>query len=56
VPLEEKKRRSRELRGLSEALSRRHRAAKLGTAEAVLVDVGARADELYSDGLLCTAA
>ena len=38
VPPEEKKRRSRELRGLSEALSRRHRAAKLGTAEEVLVD------------------
>ena len=34
----EKKRRSRELRGLSEALGRRHRAAKLGTTEDVLVD------------------
>jgi threonylcarbamoyladenosine tRNA methylthiotransferase MtaB len=38
VPPEEKKRRSRELRGLSEALGRRHRAAKLGTEEQVLVD------------------
>jgi threonylcarbamoyladenosine tRNA methylthiotransferase MtaB len=38
VPPEEKKRRSRELRGLSEALGRRHRAAKLGGAEEVLVD------------------
>jgi threonylcarbamoyladenosine tRNA methylthiotransferase MtaB len=38
VPAEEKKRRSRELRGLSEALSRRHRAAKLGATEEVLVD------------------
>ena len=38
VPPEEKKRRSRELRGLSEALGRRHRAAKLGTTEEVLVD------------------
>jgi threonylcarbamoyladenosine tRNA methylthiotransferase MtaB len=38
VPPEEKKRRSRELRGLSEALGRQHRAAKLGTAEEVLVD------------------
>jgi len=38
VPPAEKKRRSRELRGLSEALSRRHRAAKLGTLEEVLVD------------------
>jgi len=38
VPPVEKKRRSRELRGLSEALSRRHRAAKLGTVEEVLVD------------------
>jgi threonylcarbamoyladenosine tRNA methylthiotransferase MtaB len=35
---EEKKRRSRELRGLSEVLSRHHRAAKLGRAEEVLVD------------------
>ena len=34
----EKKRRSRELRGLSEALGRRHRAGKLGGAEEVLVD------------------
>jgi threonylcarbamoyladenosine tRNA methylthiotransferase MtaB len=38
VPPAEKKRRSRELRGLSEALSRRHRAEKLGTVEDVLVD------------------
>ena len=38
VPPEEKKRRSRELRGLSEALGRRHRAAKLGTTAEVLVD------------------
>ena len=38
VPPEEKKRRSRELRGLSEALGRRHRAGKLGAAEQVLVD------------------
>ena len=38
VPPEEKKRRSRELRGLSEALGRRHRAAKLGATEDVLVD------------------
>ncbi len=35
---EEKKRRSRVLRGLSEARSRRHRAAKLRTIEPVLVD------------------
>jgi threonylcarbamoyladenosine tRNA methylthiotransferase MtaB len=38
VPPEEKKRRSRELRGLSEALGRRHRAAQLGTSADVLVD------------------
>ena len=38
VPPAEKKRRSRELRGLSEALGRRHRAAKLGATEDVLVD------------------
>jgi threonylcarbamoyladenosine tRNA methylthiotransferase MtaB len=38
VAPQEKKRRSRELRGLSEALGRRHRAGKLGTVEAVLVD------------------
>ncbi len=38
VPPEEKKRRSRELRGLSEALGRRHRANKLGKVEEVLVD------------------
>lgn len=38
VPPEEKKRRSRALRGLSEALSRRHRAAKLGSRQQVLVD------------------
>ena len=38
VPAEEKKRRSRVLRGHSEARSRRHRAAKLGGHERVLVD------------------
>ena len=38
VPPAEKKRRSRELRGLSEVLGRRHRAAKLGAVEEVLVD------------------
>jgi threonylcarbamoyladenosine tRNA methylthiotransferase MtaB len=38
VPPEEKKHRSRELRGLSEALGRRHRAAQLGTTADVLVD------------------
>jgi threonylcarbamoyladenosine tRNA methylthiotransferase MtaB len=38
VPPAEKKRRSRELRGLSEVLSRRHRASKLGTIEEVLAD------------------
>ncbi|HUN78840.1 MAG TPA: MiaB/RimO family radical SAM methylthiotransferase [Solirubrobacteraceae bacterium] len=38
VAPDEKKRRSRELRGLSEATSRRHRAAKLGGRERVLVD------------------
>ena len=38
VPPEEKKRRNRELRGLSEVLGRRHRAAKLGSADQVLVD------------------
>jgi threonylcarbamoyladenosine tRNA methylthiotransferase MtaB len=38
IPPQEKKRRSRELRGLSEALGRRHRADKLGSAEEVLVD------------------
>ena len=38
VPSEEKKRRSRELRGLSEVRSRHHRAAKLGGSERVLVD------------------
>jgi threonylcarbamoyladenosine tRNA methylthiotransferase MtaB len=37
----EKKRRSRELRGLSEVLSRRHRTAKLGADEPVLVDKAA---------------
>jgi threonylcarbamoyladenosine tRNA methylthiotransferase MtaB len=35
---EEKKRRSRALRGLSEVRSRHHRAGKLGTIERVLVD------------------
>jgi threonylcarbamoyladenosine tRNA methylthiotransferase MtaB len=38
VAPEEKKRRSRELRGLSEVRSRHHRAAKLGGFERVLVD------------------
>jgi threonylcarbamoyladenosine tRNA methylthiotransferase MtaB len=38
VPPEEKKRRSRELRGLSEVRSRHHRAGKLGASERVLVD------------------
>jgi threonylcarbamoyladenosine tRNA methylthiotransferase MtaB len=38
VPPDEKKRRSRELRGLSEALGRRHRAEKLGGVEEVLID------------------
>ncbi|MGI8592780.1 MAG: tRNA (N(6)-L-threonylcarbamoyladenosine(37)-C(2))-methylthiotransferase MtaB, partial [Solirubrobacteraceae bacterium] len=41
VAPQEKKRRSRELRGLSEALSRRHRAAKLGEDVEVLVDKAA---------------
>jgi threonylcarbamoyladenosine tRNA methylthiotransferase MtaB len=38
VAPEEKKRRSRELRGLSEVRSRHHRAGKLGRPERVLVD------------------
>ena len=38
VPAEEKKLRSRELRGHSEVRSRHHRAAKLGSLERVLVD------------------
>ena len=38
VPPQEKKRRSRELRGLSEVRSRHHRARKLGARERVLVD------------------
>jgi MiaB/RimO family radical SAM methylthiotransferase len=38
VPAEEKKRRSRELRGRSEVRSRHHRAGKLGLVEQVLVD------------------
>ncbi len=38
VAPQEKKRRSQELRGLSEVRSRRHRAAKLGARERVLVD------------------
>ena len=38
VPAEEKKRRSRELRGRSEVRSRHHRATKLGCTERVLVD------------------
>ena len=85
VPPAEKKRRSRELRGRSEALGRRHRATKLDRVEEVLVDkvaeeqvsgysrdytryylpgdaaragqtVGARAVELYSDGLAAAPA
>jgi len=38
VAPQEKKRRSRELRGLSEVRSRHHRTAKLGGRERVLVD------------------
>jgi len=38
VPPEEKKRRSRELRGRSEVRSRHHRATKIGAFERVLVD------------------
>ena len=38
VPPEEKKRRSRELRGRSEVRSRHHRTAKLGGRERVLID------------------
>jgi threonylcarbamoyladenosine tRNA methylthiotransferase MtaB len=38
VSPQEKKRRSRELRGLSEVRSRHHRAAKVGATERVLVD------------------
>ena len=38
IPPQEKKRRSRELRGHSEARSRRHRAGKLGRSETVLID------------------
>jgi threonylcarbamoyladenosine tRNA methylthiotransferase MtaB len=38
VPAEEKKRRSRLLRGHAEVRSRRHRAAKLGTGVRVLID------------------
>ncbi len=38
IPPEEKKRRSRELRGRSELRSRRHRTAKLGGRETVLID------------------
>jgi threonylcarbamoyladenosine tRNA methylthiotransferase MtaB len=41
VAPQEKKRRSRELRGLSEVRSRQHRAAKLGGRERVLVDKAA---------------
>jgi threonylcarbamoyladenosine tRNA methylthiotransferase MtaB len=41
VPPEEKKRRSRELRGRSEVRSRHHRAAKLGGPERVLIDKAA---------------
>jgi threonylcarbamoyladenosine tRNA methylthiotransferase MtaB len=38
VPVQEKKRRSRALRGLSEVSSRTHRSRKLGSRERVLVD------------------
>jgi threonylcarbamoyladenosine tRNA methylthiotransferase MtaB len=38
VPAEEKKRRSKALRGHSEARSRHHRAAKLGGTERILID------------------
>jgi threonylcarbamoyladenosine tRNA methylthiotransferase MtaB len=38
VPPEEKKRRARAMRGLSEVRSRHHRAAKLARSERVLVD------------------
>jgi threonylcarbamoyladenosine tRNA methylthiotransferase MtaB len=38
VPPQEKKRRSQELRGLSEVRSRHHRAGKVGATERVLVD------------------
>jgi threonylcarbamoyladenosine tRNA methylthiotransferase MtaB len=38
VPAQDKKRRSRELRGLSEVLGRHHRSDKLGADELVLVD------------------
>jgi threonylcarbamoyladenosine tRNA methylthiotransferase MtaB len=38
VPPQQKKLRSQEMRGLSEALGRRHRATKLGSVEDVLVD------------------
>jgi threonylcarbamoyladenosine tRNA methylthiotransferase MtaB len=40
VPPEEKKHRSRAMRGLSEALGRVHRSARLGAHEDVLVDKG----------------
>jgi tRNA A37 methylthiotransferase MiaB len=47
VPPEEKKRRSREMRGLSEALSRRHRALKLDRSASVLID---KASESHASG------
>jgi threonylcarbamoyladenosine tRNA methylthiotransferase MtaB len=85
VAPEEKKRRSRVLRGHSEVRSRHHRATKLGSTERVLVDkvaqsqcsgyttdytrcylpagaaargelVEVRCDELYADGISCSAA
>ncbi|HEY2650732.1 MAG TPA: MiaB/RimO family radical SAM methylthiotransferase [Solirubrobacteraceae bacterium] len=85
VAPEEKKRRSRVLRGHSELRSRHHRAAKVGRTERVLVDkvaqtqcsgytadytrcylpagaaaraelVEVRCDELYADGISCSAA
>jgi threonylcarbamoyladenosine tRNA methylthiotransferase MtaB len=84
IPPEEKKQRSRVLRGLSEARSRQHRARKLGAVEPVLIDkvaesqcsgytadytrcylaagagdrgelVTARCEELYADGISCSA-
>ena len=84
VAPEEKKRRSRTLRGHAELRSRHHRAAKLGGRERVLVDkvaevqcsgytadytrcylpagaarrgelIDVRCEELYADGISCTA-
>jgi threonylcarbamoyladenosine tRNA methylthiotransferase MtaB len=41
VPPEEKKRRSKEMRGLSEVLGRHHRSGKLGETDQVLIDKAA---------------